>query len=195
MKIYVYVKNIEDISEFRQTLDIIRRDDSDIIVITESRRSFREFEKLKNIVTVNDIIVVFTISSLGLNEAEISNQLDWFITRSICLVVCDLDSTYNFGVTQPINKAILTTLLQSILGHNSNIVKLPTNRRKNSGRNKIAYPDGWEELYELWVNKQITSKDFLDKTGLKKATFYNLLTDYKQTLKELEDFQSQYELS
>lgn len=75
MKIYVYVKNIEDISEFRQTLDIIRRDDSDIIVITESRRSFREFEKLKNIVTVNDIIVVFTISSLGLNEAEISNQL------------------------------------------------------------------------------------------------------------------------
>lgn len=195
MKIYVYVKNTENVSEFIQVLNIIRQDNSEIIVITESRRSFREFEKLKNIVTVNDTVVVFTTSSLGLNEAEISNQLDWFVAKSICLVVCDLDSTYRFGVAQPMNKAILTTLLQSILGHNSNIVKLPVNRRKNSGRNKIAYPDNWEELYESWIDKQITSKEFLDKTGLKKATFYNLLTDYKQILKELEAFQSQYKLS
>lgn len=92
------------------------------------------------------------------------------------------------------NKAVLTTLLQSVLRHNSNIVKLPVNRRKNSGRNKIAYPDNWEELYESWIDKQITSKEFLNKTGLKKATFYNLLTDYKQILKELEAFQSQYKL-
>lgn len=195
MRIYVYIKNTENVSEFIQVLNIIRQDNSEIVVITESRRSFRELEKIKNIVTINDIVVVFTISSLGLNEAEISNQLDWFATKSICLVICDLDSTYRFGVTQPMNKAVLTTLLQSVLRHNSNIVKLPVNRRKNSGRNKIAYPDNWEELYESWIDKQITSKEFLNKTGLKKATFYNLLTDYKQILKELEAFQFQYKLS
>ena len=195
MRIYVYIKNTENVSEFTQVLNIIRQDNSEIIVITESRRSFRELEKIKNIVTINDIVVVFTISSLGLNEAEISNQLDWFATKSICLVICDLDSTYRFGVTQPMNKAVLTTLLQSVLRHNSNIVKLPVNRRKNSGRNKIAYPDNWEELYESWIDKQITSKEFLNKTGLKKATFYNLLTDYKQILKELEAFQFQYKSS
>lgn len=195
MNIYTYVKNTEDISLFRQVLNTVRQNDSEITVITESRRSFREFEKLKNIITVDDMIVVFNASSLGLNEADISNQLEWFIKKSIRLVICNLDSTYNFGVTQPMNKAILTTILQSILGNNTNIIKLPTNRRKNSGRSKIAYPDNWEELYELWSNKEITSKEFLDKTGLKKATFYNLLTDYKTILKDLDDFQTQYKLS
>ena len=61
MRIYVYIKNTENVSEFTQVLNIIRQDNSEIIVITESRRSFRELEKIKNIVTINDIVVVFIL--------------------------------------------------------------------------------------------------------------------------------------
>ena len=33
-----------------------------------------------------------------------------------------------------------------------------------------------------WDNGEITAKEFMDKTGLKKGTFYNLVNEYKETL-------------
>lgn len=194
MSIYVYVKNTEDISAFESVIDLIGGNEAELTIFTESRRSFRELEKIKDRITNTDVLMIYDASSLGLNEADIANQLEWFIEKSICLVICNIETTYSFGTTQPMNKAILTTILHSLLNNNKNIVKLPANRRKNSGRNKIAYPDNWEELYDAWVDKKISSKEFIEKTGLKKATFYNLVTDYRTTLKELEDFQNQYKL-
>ena len=51
---------------------------------------------------------------------------------------------------------------------------------KHVGRPKMKYPENWEELYAQWDNKDITSKDFIEKANLKRATFYNLLSDYKK---------------
>jgi sugar-specific transcriptional regulator TrmB len=192
MDTYIYIKNTEDISSFKDVININKLEN--ITVIAESRRSFRELEKLKNKMSSDDILIINDSSSLGLNEADISNQLEWFIKNSMYLIICSIEATYIFGISQPINKAILTTILQTILNSNTNIVKLPVNRHKNSGRNKINYPDNWEELYILWTNKVITSKEFLNRTGLKKATFYNLLTDYKEMQKDLEFFQNQYKI-
>lgn len=194
MSIYIYIKNTDNIDSFKDVIDVVRQDCDDIFSITESRRSFRELDKLKRSISTTDIVVIYDSVSLGLNEADISNELNWFIENSICLVICNIESTYCFGVYQPMNKAILTTLLQSILSNNKNIVKFQDNRRKNSGRNKIMYPDNWDELYELWINKDITSREFLDRSGLKKATFYNLITDYKEMQKDLESFKKQYKL-
>lgn len=195
MNAYIYIKNTEDVTPLECIIDLVKKDTTDITIVTESRRSFRELEKTKNIMENDDILIIYDVTSLGLNEVDIANQLNWFIAKSICLVISTVDTTYNFGISQPMNKAILSTLLQSILNNNKNIIQLPENRRKNSGRNKTAYPDDWEELYNSWINKEISSKEFLDKTGLKKATFYNLLTDYKATLQELKDIQDQYKLS
>lgn len=48
-----------------------------------------------------------------------------------------------------------------------------------AGRKKAIYPEGWEELYAEWKRKNITTTEFLRKSGLKKATFYNLLGEYR----------------
>lgn len=48
-----------------------------------------------------------------------------------------------------------------------------------AGRKKAIYPEGWEELYSEWKRKNITTTEFLRKSGLKKATFYNLLGEYR----------------
>ena len=52
----------------------------------------------------------------------------------------------------------------------------------------MAFPEGWDEMYEEWEKKKISSKTFMEKSGLKKATFYNLLTEYKDILKEQNDY-------
>lgn len=47
------------------------------------------------------------------------------------------------------------------------------------GRKKISFPDNWESLYATWDNGEITAKEFMDKSGLKKGTFYHLVNEYK----------------
>lgn len=177
MIIHLYAKLHEKLSVFDNAVDTIKGDADELLVTTESRRSFRELENIKN-TDDNIVYIISSLNSLGLNDADIASQLSWFIDNSVKLVICDIVSTYEFGVTQPINQAVLSTVLQSVLNGNKNIITVSF-KRSNSGRNKLPFPDDWEELYEKWENSEITSKQFIDLSGLKKATFYNLLTEYK----------------
>ena len=51
------------------------------------------------------------------------------------------------------------------------------------GRKKIRFPENWEILYEKYAAKEITANDFQKMSGLKRATFYNLLCEYKELLR------------
>lgn len=191
---YIYTKTTEDISIFEDIMEIIHQKDSQICVSVEHMRSFQELEKIKNEMINDDILIIGSLKSLGINEKDIANSLKYFIEKGKCLVVSNLESTYKYGVSQPMNKAILSTILDSVLLNNKNIIELPRNRKINSGRNKIDFPNNWEELYENWENNNISSKEFLDKSGLKKATFYNMITEYKEILKANEAFVKKYRL-
>jgi len=192
MDMYVYVKYTEDINSFHEVIDILRDGSSDVYFSTENRRSHRELEEFMRRMKPDDVIVIGSLSSLGLNETEVANRLSWFISQSRLLAVCDYAATYEYGVSQPLNRAVLETLLQSLLSSHANITKMPRNRKANSGRKKISFPDNWDELYEKWDHKEITSKAFIEMTGLKKATFYNLLTEYKERQDRLQAFVSKY---
>lgn len=56
----------------------------------------------------------------------------------------------------------------------------------------MAFPDGWDKLYEKWKNRTISSKEFMEQSGLKKATFYNMLTEYRTMLEEQNDYLKKY---
>lgn len=178
MMIHVYAKTNEEISQFDNIIDSIKSEEDELWITMESRRSYTNLEVIKQ--ENEDIIyVVSSLNSLGLNDADIATQLAWFIDNSIKLVVGDISSTYEFGVSQPMNQAVLSTIMHSLLSGNPNVVTVSF-KRSNSGRSKLPFPDNWEELYEKWNNKEISSKEFIDASGLKKATFYNLLTEYKE---------------
>ena len=172
-----YTNNDENI---KRIVDFIRKEGDNIFVSVENRRSFHELEKIRKCMKLEDVAVIEKLNSLGMNEAEIANQLEWFVQKKRMLAVCECSATYEFGMSQPANMAALSVLKQTIISNNKNVVELPNYRRNNSGRNRIAFPDNWEELYDKWDKKEISSKEFLNQTGLKKATFYNLLTEYKE---------------
>ena len=52
----------------------------------------------------------------------------------------------------------------------------------------------WDELYEKWTNGEISSKKFIELSGLKKATFYNLLTEYKEIQSANAQYLKQYKI-
>lgn len=180
MNIHIYAKLHEQLSDFDDVISCIKTGKDELLITSESRRSFSRLEIIKK-VSSKSIYVVSSLNSIGLNDADIATQLTWFINNKVKLVICDIPSTYEYGVTQPMNIAVLNTILHSILSGNENIVTVSF-KKNNSGRNKLPYPSNWDELYEKWNNNEISSKIFMDESGLKKATFYNLLTEYKEIL-------------
>ncbi|MBR4331907.1 MAG: hypothetical protein IKP72_04465 [Clostridia bacterium] len=98
--------------------------------------------------------------------------MDWFARSGHLLVISNMPSTYEFCVSQPTNRAVITTILQGILSNNPNIILLSSRGRKNSGRKKLEFPENWEELYCQWEENKISSREFLIRSGLKKASFY-----------------------
>lgn len=194
MSIYIYTKTTEDISVFEDIMEVIDKKSQDIFVSVEHKRSFQELDVIMKEMTHEDILIIGSLTSLGINESDIANSLEYFIKNRKYLVISDIESTYEYGVSQPMNKAVLSTVLNSILSNNKNIIKLPRNKKSNAGRNRIEFPDNWEELYERWERDGISSKEFLDKSGLKKATFYNMITEYKEILKANEAFVKKYKL-
>lgn len=192
IKICVYTKLNEQLSVFDDVIHIIKTDTDELFITSENKRSFRELEKIK-FIDNDTIYVVSSLNSLGLNDADIATQLSWFINNSVKLVICEISSTYEFGITQPTNQAVLSTLLQSILSGNKNIITV-TFKKANSGRSKLPFPDNWDELYDKWTKDEISSKEFIDLSGLKKATFYNLLTEYKKMQSANAQYLKQYKI-
>ncbi|MFR3345752.1 MAG: hypothetical protein ACLTS6_18315 [Anaerobutyricum sp.] len=70
-------------------------------------------------------MIVSDLYSLGLTTEDILNRLDWFISHNVCLFICKYSTTYEYGMMQLMNKAVLTTLLQSMLNTHKNIVEIP----------------------------------------------------------------------
>lgn len=192
MKIHIYTKLHEDFSVFDDIIKAIKTADDELFITSENKRSFRELEILKNGLQ-DEICIVSSVESLGMNEAEIATQLSWFIDKAIVLIICDVKSTYEFGYTQPMNQAVLSTVLDNILSKNSNIIKMQP-RRSNSGRPRISFPDAWDDLYADWTDGKISTNDFIKTTGLKRATFYNLVTEYKNILAANEEYLEKYKI-
>ena len=186
MSIYIYAKTTESTNQFdniiNQILDDEQYSNPEIFISIENRRSFRELESIKLECSSDDIIVISDISVLGINDAEVANQLEFFKTKSVILIIKNIPSTYEYGIGQPMNQAVLSTLLLSVLSSNKKIkqISFDKQQKSNAGRNRIEFPDNWDELYEEWQNKKISSKEFIQETGLKKATFYNMMAEYKE---------------
>ena len=47
------------------------------------------------------------------------------------------------------------------------------------GRPIAEYPSNFEKVYNKWKSKDISSKEAIEESGLKKATFYNLCKRYE----------------
>lgn len=186
MLFHVYAKHDMNIESFDDIILLLKQNNDIVDITVENRRSFHDYQKLIDSIDINDVVIVRDLEDLGSNTVDVVNRIDWFIQKSVILVIVAIDSTYAYGIGQPMNKAILSTLVQSLTLPGSNIVSF--SGKKPVGRSKIAFPDNWDDLYERWENKKISSQEFIDLSGLKKATFYNMLTEYKELQRLNDDY-------
>lgn len=139
-----------------------------------------------------DTLVVKSLDRLSRNKADIKNELEYFKENGIRLKVLDLPTTLiDLGegqewIFEMINN-ILIEVLSSIAEQERKTIKLRQQegiaaarlKGKPLGRKEISFPNEWEELYPLWISGEITAKEFIEKSKLKKTTFYKLVKKYQ----------------
>lgn len=190
MNIYIYAKTDVDMKIFEDAVGMLKEEADDITIIVENRRAFRYYNTMLEGLGAGDIVIVSTPADLGSNNADIANRLSWYIHGSYYLVICSVQPTYMYGVSQPMNRAVLDTVLQAIISNDKTIISMP--RKPSVGRNRMEFPEGWDEMYEQWENNELSSKEFIKKSGLKKATFYNLVTEYRTMQQINKEYAAKY---
>ncbi|MBQ8941331.1 MAG: recombinase family protein [Firmicutes bacterium] len=169
-------------------------DDMDIITDKASGKNMERvgYQALKNsILRKGDTLVIKSLDRLSRSKTDIKNELEYFKSEGIRLKILDLPTTLIDLPTEQgwifdmINN-ILIEVLSSIAEQERLIIRQRQRegiaaaklKGKHLGRKCTEYPPEWEHLYFLWRDKKITAKEFMRHSGLKKSTFYRLLSIY-----------------
>lgn len=183
-KIYVYMKKGEDINTINAVLEQASQKRNDCYdLYTDSNRDYIAFKQLKrDIEKEKGLVIISSINNIGTTKSDVHKELTWLKENQIETVFIDYKATYIFDNPQA-NQLALSVIIdvyKSLLGNNTFDIRSEVTPA--TGRKKITFPDNWEELYKAWDNNEITAKEFIEKSGLKKGTFYHLVTEYKELL-------------
>lgn len=123
----------------------------------------------------NDYVIIDNIGSLGANLYNNYQTITTLLINKVIVLFADAPIPLKRQIDPNFNKQFLA----GIQYHLYSLKEQENNNKKSVGRPVVQYPVGWEQHYVKWKNKEISSKTFMEQMGLKKATFYNLLTEYK----------------
>jgi len=186
MMFHLYAKLTERLDVFDAVLDALRVPAGDLGFSCEHELAWHVLDDLISALRPGDSICVSALEALGSVPDDITARMSGIIGRDGRLVICSVPATYEFGLDPLLNRAVVNAVMQGIRAASDGA--LPFVRPAKAGRPAITFPDGWDEMYTRWESGELTSKEFLDKSGLKKATFYNKLADYRA----LREFNTRY---
>lgn len=132
-----------------------------------------------------DTLVVKSLDRLSRSKSDIHNELQWFKGNSIRLKVIDLPTTMmDLPSSQEWGFEMVNNILIEVLGTIAEQERLTIRQRqregiaaakakgKHLGRPAAILPNNWDEVVALWRSGQITAKEAMRRTGVKRTHFY-----------------------
>lgn len=188
-KLYLYKKIFEDGVSVRKMAQHLFHKEDEINVVSDHARKETALTKAMYTASAGDIFIIDSLCDLGQTDQEIIQRLRCFMDKRICLIICAVKSTYEKGIDETINGVVLATILEMLSSAHlseSRIIRF----RRNIGRPSVEFPDGWDEMFQSWKSGKVSSADFMQWSGMKKATFYNKITEYKNLLLQEEEYKN-----
>ena len=195
-KIFGYARvSSKDQNLDRQIEELIKYgvEERDIIVDKQSGKDFNRngYKTLKyNLLRNGDTLVIKELDRLGRNMEQIKVEWKELEDVGVNLVVIDNPILNTAGKTD-LEKKLISNIVFELLSYMSEKERLKIKQRqaegikiakekgKKSGRPKVGYPDNWEEVYNRWLNKEITAVVAMYELNLKKNTFYKLVKQFQ----------------
>lgn len=163
-------------------------DDREIITDKESGKNLDRpgYQALKTaMLRPGDTLVVKSLDRLSRSKSDIRNELQWFKDNSIRLKVIDLPSTMmDLPSGQEWVFEMVNNILIEVIGTIAEQERLTIRQRqregiaaakakgKHLGRPAAILPNNWDEVVALWRSGQITTKEAMQRTGVKRTHFY-----------------------
>lgn len=195
-KIFGYARvSSKDQNLDRQIEELIKYgvEERDIIVDKQSGKDFNRngYKTLKyNLLRNGDTLVIKELDRLGRNMEQIKVEWKELEDVGVNLVVIDNPILNTAGKTD-LEKKLISNIVFELLSYMSEKERLKIKQRqaegikiakekgKKFGRPKVGYPDNWEEVYNRWLNKEITAVVAMYELNLKKNTFYKLVKQFQ----------------
>ncbi len=180
--IYVYVKKGEDFKDIEillQKASQCREPYYDLY--TDSDRDYIAYKQLKKeLLLSKGLLIISSIGNVGSNKQDVYEELLWLKNNQIETVIADYPSTHIFNNPSDnlLALSVIADVYASLLDNKTFNVRSTV--AATTGRRKISFPPNWEKLYEQWDRREISTKEFIKQSGLKKGTFYNLVNEYRE---------------
>lgn len=164
--------------------------DRDIVTDKESGKDLDRpgYQALKYaMLRRGDTLVVKSLDRLSRNKADIHNELRYFRENGIRVKVIDLPTTMmDLPVGQEWVFDMVNNIIIEVLGTIAEQERLTIRQRqaegiaaakkkgKHLGRPVLTRPANWDEVFADWQAGKITAKVAMERTGLKRTSFYRL---------------------
>lgn len=135
-----------------------------------------------------DTLVIKSLDRLSRSKADIKNELQYFKDNGIRLKVIDLPTTmmelpegqaWVFDMVNNILIEVLGTIAEqervTIRQRQQEGIRAAKAKGKHLGRPGLITPENWSEVYSAWKSGEITAKVAMERTGLKRTSFYKLV--------------------
>ena len=150
-------------------------------------------QMLLKVVGNGDLVVIKSIDRLSRNYNECTSLWKEITDKGADIVVLDmplLDTRKHKDLLGTFISDLILQVLAYVGQQETDFRKqrqaegiaLAKEQGKHLGRPKATYPPKWEDIYNQWINKQITATKAMELLELKRNTFYKLAKEYREGL-------------
>ena len=145
-----------------------------------------QFKLMLDYIREGDTVYVEDFSRLSRSVSDLLNIVNQLQDKCVGLVSLKerIDST------TPQGRLMLTMIgainefeRANILERQAEGIALAKQKGVYKGRKRIAKPDNWAEIYELYRTRQITANEAMSRLDLRRNTFYNFVKQEKSAEK------------
>ena len=197
MSVYGYIRvSSYDQNEDRQLIAMQRSrvPRKNIFIDKQSGKDFERpmYKRLVKKLKYEDIIYIKSIDRLGRNYNEVVEQWQYLTrVKRVDIVVIemplldtrrgkDLMGTFLSDVVLQVLSFVAENERESIRNRQKEGIEAARARGVKFGRPPIPLPDDFEEIYEEWINKKISTTDAAMRCGFSKSKFYYTVRKYRQ---------------
>lgn len=139
-----------------------------------------EFKKMMDYVRESDTLYIKDFSRLSRSTSDLLNIIETLEKRKITLI----SLKENIDTSTPTGKLMLTMIgainefeRTNLLERQKEGIEIAKKQGKYKGRKAIEKPENWEEVYILYLKREITATEAMRKLNLKKDIFYKFAKD------------------
>ncbi len=164
-------------------------DERDILMDKMSGKDLdrTSYQTLKQMLRPGDELVIKSLDRLSRSKADIKNELEYFKQQKIRVKILDLPTSMievpdgQEWIVEMVNNILIEVMASlaeqerlTIRKRQREGIEAAKRRGKHLGRPKMKVPENWPDIYQEWKAGNITAKEAMRQTGLKKDSFYRL---------------------